>query len=106
MRAFLRTGVTFVAIVAILSGCAHRKQLTAFSYNERPTGYHWRAARAPGTGNVVYYGTDLSDGATVYVGPDGLYYKFKHKPPITPDDLRSVWDPIDADEPFPTPQRK
>ena len=87
---------TALAAAAALSACAHHDQLSAFNYSHRPAGYHWTQKRAPVTHDVVWYGVDPSNGWTVYVGPDNVYYTYSHPGEITPDDLRSRWDPHDA----------
>jgi hypothetical protein len=87
----------YAALAASLSGCAHHKRLTEFSYVDRPAGYDWKAVNDPNDGATVYYGTDPRNGATVYVGPDNTYYAFKHPPPIAPSDLRSFWYPQEAE---------
>lgn len=89
-----RTGVrAFVACLLLLgiAACSQPQCLSQYGYAHRPRGYHWRAAKAPGTHNVVYYGIDPSDGRTVYVGPDGQYYAYRHAGFIRASDLRSAW---------------
>lgn len=68
-------------------------RLVDFSYVERPAGYNWKAVRAAPHGNIGYYAKDPSNGWTLYVGPDNVFYTFRHAPPITPSDLGSLWTP-------------
>ncbi|MEO9097225.1 MAG: hypothetical protein ABI346_03535 [Candidatus Baltobacteraceae bacterium] len=90
-----------LAAVMWLSACAHPARLTKFDYLHRPAGYRWRPARTshrPAAAAINgYYGVDPSNGWTVYVGPDGIYYSFAHRGPIAPGDLESFWMPHDAD---------
>jgi hypothetical protein len=88
-----------------LAACATHDRLSYNVYH-RPRGYHWVLSRAPGTNEPVYYGVDPITHQTVYVGPDGIYYRFSHSPPITPADLHSVWlDPKDVPETAATPSQ-
>lgn len=71
-----------------------------WSYSNLPPGYSWIAQKNVQTGVVVYYGLaplnalpPLSPGETVYVGPDSVFYHFKHAPPIVPCDLAYKWSP-------------
>ncbi len=71
-----------------------------WSYDNRPPGYFWIAQKNEQTGSLVYYGLapvgalpPLSPGETVYVGPDSVFYHFKHAPPIVPCDLANKWNP-------------
>jgi len=82
--------------LAFAVGCAHPARLSIYDEAHRPLGYHWVARPIPRSVGVEYYGVDPTDGWTVYVGPDGVYYTFAHAPPITTGDLRSYWDPHDA----------
>jgi hypothetical protein len=90
--ALLALAVGTVAAAA----CSHPARLTIFDASLRPAGYHWAAHRIRGSRDVEYYGVDPSNGWTVYVGPDGLYYAFPHAAPITTRDLHSYWDPHDV----------
>ena len=72
-------------------------RLLNFSSLRRPRGYHWKAARSPDGGETGYYGTDPSNGWTVYVGSrDNIFYSFPHRAPLTSADLSSLWEPHDA----------
>lgn len=75
---------------------AHYDRLSDYTYLNRPSGYHWAAQRNKQTGAIVYYGINPRNGWTVYVGPDNIYYTFRHKGDIRPSDLHSVWDPHEA----------
>lgn len=79
------------SVLVATFACSHPARLGVFDAQTRPTGYHWvrRPTRDPRF--FEYYGVDPSDGWTVYVGPDGIYYTFRHPPPITTADLRSYW---------------
>ena len=85
-----------MAVVACSRSVHTAQALSRFDYYHRPLGYHWVARIAPGTKDVVYYGVDPSNGWRVYVGPDHVYYTFKHPPPIRKADLTSRWAPHDA----------
>jgi hypothetical protein len=95
--------LVLLSLGGALVACAHPARLSPFDYRRRPEGYHWVAlplptaratrGRAP---NDAYYGVDPSNGWTVYVGPDGIYYTFAHRGRITPADLHSYWRPHDA----------
>lgn len=86
-----RNAAFFTILISITNGCARKP--SQYTYNHRPVGYHWTAKIDPSTHDTVYYGIDPSDGWQVYVGPDNIYYTFKHAGPIEPSDLRSPWAP-------------
>jgi hypothetical protein len=94
-----------VLAFALVAGCAHPTRLSIYDEAHRPSGYHWLTQRVPGTTTVEYFAKDPSDGWTVWVGPDGVYYTFAHPPPITTGDLHSYWDPHDARRPTAAPTR-
>jgi len=64
-----------------------------WNYYNLPPGYSWVASINPVNNNTVYYGVDPGDSKTVYVGPDSVFYKFNHAPPITSSDSSSFWVP-------------
>lgn len=71
-----------------------------WSYTNLPPGFSWIARKNTDTGAIVYYGLaglsalpPLTPGETVYVGPDSIFYHFKHAPPIVPCDLTNKWSP-------------
>ncbi len=84
-----------LAVAFTFVGCASHTKPSIFTSTNRPRGYNWTPARAA-TGDTVWYGTDPETRKTVYVGPDGIYYIFDHKPPIRAEDLKSKWDPHDV----------
>jgi hypothetical protein len=79
-----------------LLACTHPARLGVYDNQSRPAGYHWvrHATRDPRF--AEYYGTDPTNGWTVYVGPDGIYYTFAHAPPISTRDLHAYWKAHDA----------
>jgi hypothetical protein len=84
------------ALSAACVACSHPARLTVYDESLRPAGYHWTAHQIGRSRFVEYYGIDPANGWTVYVGPDGVYYSFRHAAPITTRDLRSYWNPHDA----------
>ncbi len=72
---------------------AYHPCTSPYGYSSRPADYHWLEKYDAATHDPVYYASDPQDGETVYVGPDGVYYKFLHAPPIDPADLHSTWCP-------------
>lgn len=98
MPSFRLARVAFVALLPFAAVGCHHNQLSPFNHLHRPFGYHWVEKRAPVTNDVVWYGVDPSNGWSVYVGPDNVFYTFKHPGEITPQDLNSKWDPHDAAE--------
>jgi hypothetical protein len=77
--------------LAMTVACAHPTRLGVYDEQNRPQGYHWVRHPTSDQRFSEYYGVDPTDGWTVYVGPDGIYYTFPHPPPITTGDLRSYW---------------
>lgn len=84
---------TCLLVCALMAACSAPQCRAAFDYEHRPEGYHWKGVKAPQSRNVVYYGVDPSDGSTVYVGPDGQYYRYRHRGVIEASDLHSQWCP-------------
>ncbi len=76
-----------------LTGC---KAAAQYDYHHLPSGYHWRAVYDPSTNAVVFYGQDPVTLETIYVGPDGKFFIYRHPGPIGPQDLHNSWDPHDA----------
>jgi hypothetical protein len=91
--------LAFVVAFLLLRAIAPSRfdRLTSFSYSHRPAGYHWTKWQSTPQAPIVYYGSDPKTHHTVYVGLDGTYYTFSHSPPITPRDLRAIWNPHDAE---------
>lgn len=67
-----------------------------YDYTHLPSGYRWRAVYDRTTGALVFYGQDPMTNETVYVGPDGRYFVFRHPGPIGRGDLKNHWMPHDA----------
>jgi hypothetical protein len=59
-------------------------------------GYRWRAVYDRVTNSVVFYGRDPLTNSTVYVGPDGRFFIFRHSGTISERDLSLRWNPHDA----------
>ena len=97
---FALRSLALLWICAAPTACAHPARLSPYGYTRRPMGYHWVGVRLPEVDGrasaVTYYGVDPSNGWTVYVGPDGIYYTFNHSGRITPGDLHSYWRPHDS----------
>ena len=93
-----RTAVSLLATSALVAtvACAHPARLGMYDAQNRPNGYHWARHATHDPRFFEYYGVDPTNGWTVYVGPDGIYYTFSHPPPITTGDLRSYWRAHDA----------
>lgn len=89
-----------ISAIAGLQGCGGGKSAPCppNNYNEhrRPPGYGWKARSDPTTRDIVYYGVDPQDHATVYVGQDSVFYKFSHAGAIQPGDIQTRWCPAPA----------
>jgi hypothetical protein len=86
---------TLLAALILTSACSG-SCTTAYTYRNKPEGYEWKEQRAPGTGDVVYYGVDPKTHDTVYVGPDNHYYVLRPGATMTPRTLHSQWCPPDT----------
>lgn len=103
-QAIILLNIRLACLLLLLTGCTScswQTCIASFSYAERPSGYHWRSFKAPGSGNTVYYGVNPSNGWTVYVGPDGHYYTYRHTGTIQAGDLSSRWCPHGVGQPAP-----
>ena len=83
----------FAGAFLALAGC---KPTSHYDYHNLPSGYHWRAVYDRATNVIVFYGEDPLTLETVYVGPDGRFFTYRHPGPIGPKDLTMRWDPHDA----------
>lgn len=77
------------ALAACVSG-------SDFGYSHLPRGYDWRAVYDRGLNVIVYYGRDPITGDSIYVGPDGRFYAFRHPGRIRSRDFGRPWTPHDV----------
>lgn len=85
--------------MVLLAGCAAPCPFGP-SYENLPSGYQWHAVKDPTTHDVTYYGLDPRSGWTVYVGPDGRFYRYPGNHRITPYDVaHRRWCAHDARSP-------
>lgn len=82
------------------SQAAEKADDVHWSYNNLPPNYAWHAEKDPRTSDIVYYGVapataqpPLLPGDFLYVGPDSMFYYFRHPPPLAPSDLLNRWFP-------------
>jgi hypothetical protein len=84
------------AAIGALVATAACNATSQYDYNHLPAGYHWRAVYDRTTNAIVFYGQDPLTLETVYVGPDGHFFIYRHSGTIGQKDLTMHWDPHDA----------
>jgi hypothetical protein len=87
---------TSVLAALLLSACSAPVCSTPFTHLHLPKGYAWHSSQAPDTGDIVRYGIDPTNGRTIYVGPDDVFYSYKGHHILYAENLRNRWCPHDV----------